>query len=155
MAKERETKPMAAFFKFTEVGQMAAGVVSNVRQTENGSFFVIDKAVLRDSRKAKPVLYQSAAVGISTDIGLKTNGKEEIGKTLLIEFQDTEPTTKGSKKKVFRVLELTGAEFEKLLTTCDISKKDQPYKVDAPAAQSDALEDFPNALNDEDDDLPF
>jgi hypothetical protein len=153
MAKERETKPMAAFFKFTEVGQMAAGVVSNVRQTENGSFFVIDKAVLRDSRKAKPVLYQSAAVGISTDIGLKTNGKEEISKTLLIEFQDTEPTTKGSKKKVFRVLELTGSEFEKLLTTCDISKKDQPYKgAETPAEQTDG---FDGPQNDEDDDLPF
>lgn len=147
MAQERTVRPMGAFFKFTRIGQWAAGKVARGNETENGPFIVFEP-VLIHAEDGPPRMYESAAIGLSTDLSLKIDYKLDVGNLLLIEFADTEPTKKGSPKKVFRVSVLTPAELTNLAVGADGSNRHTAYV--APGTQT-----TPGALQDEPDEFPF
>ena len=150
MAQERKAKPMGAFFKFTEIGQSVAGKIAEFKNGADNVFMIIDSPVLRSSKKEKPVQYLTAAVGLATDIATKIDRRKDAGKYFYIEYNDTEPTTKGSPKKLFKVLEITPQEFHSLEQMSERRTSD-PYTTHNTAIDDDKPEVTDNAQ----DDLPF
>lgn len=112
MAQDREAQTsLAAFYKFTTVGQSVAGLVSKTGHNDNGDFIVLAPALFRHERTAAFERSDELAVGLTTDLGMKIDPRNDKGRFLLIEFDDTEPTKRGQPKKLFRVVELTRTEI--------------------------------------------
>src|SRR4051812_5099305 len=101
MANEREAvTTLAPFHKFTYVGQALAGFVFKASKNDNGDFIVFRPALLRHERAGKfENRVDEIAVGLTTDLGMKIDTKADINKFLVIEFHDTEPSTRGQPKK--------------------------------------------------------
>lgn len=113
--KERESKPLAEFVKITKIGQTIAGKMTRYSPGTEGNspFVVFEPAFLREEVGGKWTGYGNAAFGLSTDIARKADAKD-VGKWLLFQFHDTEPTNKGGVKKLFKVYELDAAEVTAL-----------------------------------------
>jgi hypothetical protein len=76
------------------------------------------------------------AVGLSTDLGMKITSND-VGRFLLIIFDDTEPAKRGQPRKVFRVIELTKTEIIGLRDGSFVVPEAPPRKTpDAPASSS-------------------
>jgi hypothetical protein len=149
MATQRTAAPMSAFFKFTKIGQKIAGRIHQYRTNDQGGFVILRPAILRDSRSDTFHAYESAAVGLATDLKLKITQRDE-GKYISVEWTDQEPTKKGSPRKIFDVLELSGDEMKTLAAGADMSHRTELYRGrdgDANAAGDQTIPD--------DDDLPF
>lgn len=141
MPQEREAvRTLAEFVKFTTLGQAVAGRVKSSGKNDNGDFITVSPALVRKARGADWERFADVAVGLTTDLSMKVDSRD-VGKFLVLEFNDTEPSRKGQPKKLFRVFELSLAEMKGLV--------DGSFKLsDAqPAPKKDLL--------DEDDDLPF
>ena len=151
MAKEREAKPISSFFKFTDIGDMAAGTIREFRKSQFGEFFVLSPAFLRRGRKGKVERYESAAITIASDMISKIDSSKDKGLSLSITFDDTEPTKKGSPKKLYKVLELEPQEQKQLASTADNEHRDEAYIV----SKSEADDSGIPADDDDDDDLPW
>lgn len=151
MAKERTVRPMSGFFKFTTIGQSVAGKIEKYNPGgENGPFVVIAPALVATGGKVHQ--WASVAVGLSTDLRLKVSPSDE-GSFMGFRFKETEPTTKGSKKKIFSVVEYDSAEIRELAATADKTHRNDPYKDEnAPAASNAA---GTHGAEDDEDDLPF
>lgn len=152
MATERKVRAMSSFFKFTEIGDMAAGKVREFKSGENGTFMILSPVLVRKGRKGTVEQFQSAAVGLKTDLSLKIDTRSDIGALLQCTYTDDEPTKKGNPKKIFTVLLLTQDEIGKLAATADRSHKDEPYHVE-PEEKSEIADETED--DSEDDDLPF
>lgn len=149
MATERNSKTMAEFFKFTQIGQAVAGLITSFKTSENGPFALFEPVLIRDNPDEPPKRYAGVAVGLSTDLKIKLDMQQDVKKFFSIEFAEKEPTSKGSDRKIFRVLELTRDEMKALaagtLDTGDIYRK--------PVARVNAT--VGGTATEEDDDLPF
>lgn len=121
MAKEREAKPGARvlpeFIKLTRVGQSVAGKIVKFDKNENGDFFTLAPVFVREKLGGVWLRYDAAAFGITADIARKIDDDPtlEVNRWLVFYFKDTEATTRGTKKKLFKVSELEPAEVKALL----------------------------------------
>lgn len=148
MGQERAVAPMGGFFKFTAIGQQVIGVVKRYGTGDNGPFIVMEPALARETKADELRSWQSLAVGLSTDLALKVQ-QGDVGKYFSLRFKDTEPTKKGSRKKIFEVLELDRDELVQFAAGADRTNRNVPYsRADA------SLEDDSHSAS-EDDDLPF
>ncbi len=141
MPQEREAvRTLAEFVKFTTLGSAVAGRVKLTGRNDNGDFITISPALVRKARGASWERFADVAVGLTTDLSMKVSARD-VGKFLVLEFNDTEPSRKGQPKKLFRVFELSLDEMKGLV--------DGSFQLSeaAPKVQTDLL--------DEDDDLPF
>jgi hypothetical protein len=131
MAQDREaTTDRAPFFKFAAIGQAVAGHVFKYGNNDNGGFIEMRPVMVRDGRGEQWEKQEGPgiAVGLSTDLGMKiTSG--DVGRFLLIEFNDTEPAKRGQPRKVFRVIEMTKAEIIGLRDGSFIIPEAPPRKV--------------------------
>jgi hypothetical protein len=152
MATERNAKPLSEFFKFNELGDMVCGKVAEVRSSANGPFLVIERALLRRGRKGQIEAYASVAVNVASDMRGKVDLRGDAGKLMMFIYNDTEPTKHDSDKKIFRVLEITGEDFRKVLADADTSHMNDPYKREMP--QTVGHDDL-GGNEDGDDELPF
>lgn len=147
MPTERNVRPMSGFLKFTKIGESVAGKIEKYMSGgENGPFVIIAPALV--GRNGKVEQWGSVAVGLTTDLKLKVT-KDDEGKFLGFRFKETEPTTKGSQKKIFSVVEYTLDEIRELSNTADKTHKSEPFPKDNTPAANNA------AGVDDDDDLPF
>ena len=153
MAQERQAGPMSSFFKFTEIGQVAAGFVKRHFSGDNGDAFVLAPAVLRETATGQPKTYHGAAVGLSTDMLRKVDTRADVGKFLSLQFIGTEPSKKGSPTKLFKVLELTAGEFDMMAARSTVVN--DTYQPPARNARPvDSIAEDGGELE-EDDSLPF
>lgn len=143
---------MSGFFKFTQIGQAVAGRITRFAQgdSDKGPFIALSPVMVSNERGAVMQQWESCAVGLSTDLALKIS-ERDVGSLVTITFKDKEPTTKGSPRKIFTVMELSVDEMRELAATTDKSHRSEPYPNRAdektPAANNTAGAD--------DDDLPF
>lgn len=150
MANERTVEPMAAFYKFTRIGQQVVGLVKRYATGDNGPFVVMEPVLIRDESGAVLRSFHSAAIGLSTDLSLKV-GPRDVNKWFSFTFDDTEKTKKGSDKKLFKVLELEKSDVAEYAQGSDSSNRMMQYSK--PASEIDDSEITTAAQ--EDDDLPF
>ena len=160
MARERTVAPMSGFFKFTKIGQSVAGMIRDhrtVRTSDGESTFIVMRPVLihDGSKKSGSPLYEryeSAAIGLSTDLKLKIKAND-VGGIVRITFTDTEASRKGNPRKIFLVEDLDNAEIRALNETAGHDNDATPYfppeeKKSEPGSPLDET-------GDDDDDLPF
>lgn len=141
MAKELHAPPLAKFFKFREIGEATAGKVSRVSMTDNGP--ILTFAPFAVKIEGKWFAWGDGAVGLSTDLKVKlTNPATKVGKFLYFDFKDTEPTKKGSKRKIFRVMELSAQEYANIVAKAGANVTSDPYPgaSEAEAEDIDATE---------------
>lgn len=147
MPQERTTAPLGSFYKFTKIGQKVAGIIKRYGTGENGPFVNMEPVLIRDGKGEQFQAFLTCGVGLSTDLNLKVN-QNDVGKAVSFEFVDTEPTKKGSNKKIFRVHILDRAELVELASDADRSNRNSPYI-------RQASNDPENDVTDDNDDLPF
>jgi len=151
MATERNAAPMAAFFKFTKKGQKIAGVIESYKTNDKGGFISLRPALLRDDRNGVFQAYAGAAVGLATDLKFKIT-EHDTRKAVSIEWIDSEPTKKGSPKKIFRVEMLEREELIGLAHGADMSHRQEQYRGREDDDDSIPSDDTSSI---DDDDLPF
>lgn len=150
MPTKREAQPMSEFFKFHSPGQAVAGQIDKFGHSGqfDTDFMVLAPAIIKQDRGSTPKLYGSVAVGLSADLLSKINQQKDTGIYVSVEFTHTEPSKKGSPKRIFEVNELSESEFTKLESRATREFSGNAYKKE----RDDSVP--PNALED-DDDLPF
>lgn len=151
MATERNGGTMAEFFKLVKFGQKVIGRIDEYHEARNGNsaFVVISPVLIREEPKdAVMTRYHGVAIGLTTDLVRKVTDKD-IGHFLSIEYVSSEPTNKGSPRKIFRVLELEKMEMLELAR--EAAAVDGVYKAPARTIAADGEQ----AADDDGDDLPF
>lgn len=146
MPVKREARELSEFFKFKEIGQIVVGQASKFGVTGQfgTQYMVLEPALLRAAKDAKPAKFGSLAIGLSADLLAKINPRTDEGVYLSIEFVGREPSKKGSPKKMFDVSELTEDEFTRLE-----NRASGDYLAAYRAPEVDP------SSGDDDDDLPF
>lgn len=140
---------MAEFFKPKTIGQALVGRISEFLPDKgNGPFIVLEPVILKEDPKGGYVRYHSLALGLSTDLRFKLREQNHKGQWVSVEFVDTEPTSKGSPKKIFKVMQLTNAE------AADFSGMIERNAGDVYRKPVEQMRDEP-VSSDDDDDLPF
>lgn len=156
MATERERRKMSSFFKFSEIGDTIAGQIKEFRQSQYGTFFVLSPVFVKRGRNGTVERYQSAACKLASDMLSQIDADKDKGAAVSITYYDSEPTSKGSPKKLFRVLDLDQADINKLSKAADNTHRDDPYIApDAKQSATSFDDDKSEIADDDDDDLPF
>jgi hypothetical protein len=125
--QERKSAPLSDFYKFTVIGQCAVGRVDKfIPASGDMSSIIVLSPVLLTKDGGGLEQWERAAIGLSTDLSQKITARD-LGKDLMLSFRDTEPTTKGSKKKIFGVFELSIAEIRELAESADKTHRQEPY----------------------------
>lgn len=156
MSTERRVAPIAGFFKFKKKGQKIAGMVQRYKTGENGAFIVISPAVVFNEKGQKGEMWESVAIGLSTDLALKVT-QRDVGRSLSLEFVDTEASRKGNPRKIFKVLQLEREELIELAQGSGNSHRKEHYPLAERGQRSeydDEGEDY-DASGAGEDDLPF
>lgn len=127
MATERNAKTMAEFFKFRRIGQTVAGRVTEHKPGKPGmgEFIVMSPAII--AANGTMHRYKAVAIGLTTDLAAKISPSDK-GQFLSLSFVDTEPTDKGSERKIFKVLVLTKDEMVMYAKTDGIVRVDDVYR---------------------------
>lgn len=145
MPIERNAPKLAEFYKFTRVGQAVAGRITKIKHNDNGPIATVSPVLIRRSRNAKWERFAEVAIGLSTDARVKVDMARDTGKFMLFEFDSTEPTSKGSPRKIFRVAELSRDEMMAYAESATAGES-----INEPADSEQASSPLA-----EDDDLPF
>ena len=160
MARERDggaPDARAEFVRWTRIGQAVAGYIAAYRENDKGGLIELSPVVSRVGRGQDFQVYGSLAVGISADLARKIT-PVDVGRVVLIEFKDVEPTTRENPRRIFRVLELEEADAAKIgLTPAAIREAQKAAQVSRSSSSAATAErpatGFPGA--EDEDDLPF
>lgn len=151
--QERTAGPMAGFFKFVAQGQAIAGLVKRHFNGDNGHAFILSPCVILSPDTGETKMYDAAAVGLSTDMLIKVDVHADIGKVLFFKFVSTEPSAKGSPRKIFQVGVLSPGEFDKMTMRVHSRVKDVYQPIPFPEANQTAP--TASVASDDEYDLPF
>lgn len=148
MATQRTAPTLAGFFKFTKVGQYIVGLMDGYRDTPtSGPIATFTPCIISDGNVKQA--WGSVAIGLSTDLKFKVE-RADRGRWFLIKFSDTEPTKKGSPRKVFTVATLDSMEEVKEMSEgVDMTHRNELYPV------ASAVFAGKGEADDSEDDLPF
>lgn len=161
MAREREAAQgvRAEFVRWTRIGQAVAGYIAAYRENDNGGLIELSPVVARVGRGQPFQLFGSLAVGISADLSRKIT-PQDVGRVVLIEFKDAEPTGRDYPRRIFRVLELEERDAAAIgLTPEAIREAQRSAQVPSSSGSSSSSSParpatgFPGA--EDEDDLPF
>lgn len=155
MPVERKGATLPGFFKFTEKGMAIAGSLKGVYTgIEESTFAILTPCITYNGKGKKGKVWAAAAIQMSADLRAKIDSDRkgvDNDKLFTVTFTGTEPSSKGSPKKVFRVEELSKDEMRELAKDADQSERTKPYpKPDKPEPTPDD-----DGKDEDGDELPF